>query len=403
MTLSADYTLTAKNAAGNTVKTESEYPIVLPATKAYNAGAGTAKATGVTVGAAGEAGLNPDDQKYYANASITATSAGVRADGTEVTGASWSRTVSVDVSTPYENGKTAGRNAVTISAAQMLATDSSNYGTYDLNANVNSPYISGDYAYSRITVSANNGESKVVRIRTPDRYSVGELAGKTIEKNAIYASYLGLKRSSYNSGSATTPSTTGGTAALPTYNSAGKINQYIHTIIKDADSTVTTAETQVTIDVSSLLESKSGTNKITSNGTVSLPSGKIGFSSIEVDVPTGGGSGYQSYSVTRDFTRQIILDDNTYQVPLKLYGLMQGSVIATDITDKLATTSLLIDESELPGGGGGGKSEYGYCVVKLEYSTSGGAYLTVTINGTNYMNYEYLLTGNNKAFYFTQV
>jgi len=44
------------------------------------------------------------------------------------------------------------------------------------------------------------------------------------------------------------------------------------------------------LDVSSKLEAKTGTSKITSNGTYTPASGKIGFSSVVVDVPSSGGT-----------------------------------------------------------------------------------------------------------------
>ena len=46
---------------------------------------------------------------------------------------------------------------------------------------------------------------------------------------------------------------------------------------------------QSTVDCSGKLYAKTGTNKVTANGTITPPSGYIGFSSVEVDVAGGGG------------------------------------------------------------------------------------------------------------------
>ena len=56
--------------------------------------------------------------------------------------------------------------------------------------------------------------------------------------------------------------------------------------IDDGETTVSVGD--VTMDVANFLEDKTGTNKITSNGTYIPSTGKLGFSGIEIDVPNSG-------------------------------------------------------------------------------------------------------------------
>lgn len=103
-TIGADFTLVAKNEAGDIVYRELEYPIILPASKAYTAGAQTATVSALSIDAAGTPSYSADDRKWYATASATATARGTKADGSYYTENVSFSNRQIDVTIPYNAG-----------------------------------------------------------------------------------------------------------------------------------------------------------------------------------------------------------------------------------------------------------------------------------------------------------
>lgn len=92
--------------------------------------------------------------------------------------------------------------------------------------------------------------------------------------------------------------------------------------IGDGYQTWSTASGSATANADSLLEARTGTNKITSNGTYAPSSGKLGFSSVEVDVAAGYTT--PNYQCASNLTFKAGSAALTTQ-PTHMYALVQGN------------------------------------------------------------------------------
>ena len=127
-TLSADYTLVARDVDENVLYRELEYPIILPAAKAYNAGqdygAGTVEITGASVAISNT--HMEENEHHFIVAEITPTARALKSDGTYATAEHetiTNRKIAADA--VYE----AGWNAVEIPLSGIIASKSGTYGT----------------------------------------------------------------------------------------------------------------------------------------------------------------------------------------------------------------------------------------------------------------------------------
>lgn len=82
----------------------------------------------------------------------------------------------------------------------------------------------------------------------------------------------------------------------PSYDSSLHLLQRQITVLDEENESISVSPLTVYIDPSSFLESRTGSNKITSNGTYTPGSGKIGFSSVVVDVQTAISSASWSWA-----------------------------------------------------------------------------------------------------------
>jgi hypothetical protein len=90
----------------------------------------------------------------------------------------------------------------------------------------------------------------------------------------------------------------------------------------DLSGNTKTVSRTVTPSVSSLLEARTGTNKITSNGTYTPSSGKLGFSTVVVDVDAGYTT--PNYQCASNLTFKAGSAALTTQ-PTHMYALVQGN------------------------------------------------------------------------------
>ena len=166
-----------------------------------------------------------------------------------------------------------GGNLVTGSggAVRIVGTSSGEY--YDLTA-ANIPYFIKDAsvntAGTTLTLTRVNGTTVTFNKASTTPTLSGSWSGGvlTVTSNPAAASNLYY----YMAGGTATWS--GTTATIPITYSTTQSGQ------------ATNTGGQATLNVASKLQAKTGTNKVTSNGTVTPGSGYIGLSSVEVDVPS---------------------------------------------------------------------------------------------------------------------
>ena len=126
-TLTADFNLIAKNGLtpATAIFTEEDYPIAMPAGKAYDAGIEAVSVTALSVGAVNEPTLD-EDRQWISQADAVATISATKADGTTV----YSRNVTlagrnINVTAAYNKGK----RSETVSTIEIDTSRSISYSS----------------------------------------------------------------------------------------------------------------------------------------------------------------------------------------------------------------------------------------------------------------------------------
>ena len=143
----------------------------------------------------------------------------------------------------------------------------------------------------------------------------------------------------------------------------------------------------LTVAVGSLLESKTGNDKITSNGTYTPSSGKIGFSSVEIDVSSGGIS-----SVTIDTGSWVSGDTDRTNATRTITAKDQNNAT-------VATATLTQYRNDIQITKNGATSRPSPNDATQMWTGSGNLGTGVTVNNTFY-NFYVDINGVRKYYYF---
>lgn len=188
-TLSADFTLSAKNATGSVVKSETEYPISLPATKAYDAGANTVAVTDVAHRITNnhqeetiqQGGINVTN--HYVVATLTGYARTTKADGTAITASGSFTERRILANKVYEDGKAAGGASKTVKYVDI--TEGVSGAQYHHNPG-GRPWYSfhADVTYSDGTISQDHRSTdyEYLYIYADDAYDDGHNDGVAAKK-----------------------------------------------------------------------------------------------------------------------------------------------------------------------------------------------------------------------------
>ena len=177
-TLSADFTMSAKNEAGTVVYREQEYPITMPATKAFNAGknegANSVDVTGVTASISNTHSV--ESGHHYVVTDITGTARATKADGTYATNSETFTGRRITADQVYNDGQDAGANSVDVTGVTAtvsnthLVDSGHHYVVTTLTPTARATKSDGTYA--------TNSEAFTDRRITADQvYSDGVAAG----------------------------------------------------------------------------------------------------------------------------------------------------------------------------------------------------------------------------------
>lgn len=198
-TLSADFTLSAKNQDGTVVYREQEYPITLPATKAYNAGktdgANTVDVYSVTASVSNQHEVTSGH--HYVITDIVAAARAQKADGSYATVDETFRNRRITADQVFKDGQDAGANSVDVTGVTAtvsnthLVESGHHYVVTTLTPTARATKADGTYA--------TNSESFTGRKITADQVYLDGQSSIT-QRSVTYIGTYGTISYNYNAG-----------------------------------------------------------------------------------------------------------------------------------------------------------------------------------------------------------